>query len=153
MAELDVRLFSQEGLDAEGCLQSHQWAELPQDLAQPLMVGGLKKIRRLAEGYFSYRFSPAASRVRGVWRSGEPRLRTKLHHLPFVHGRDDKRVKLAEAQALWKCANPYLSRLHVIESAGHTFRTQHPLDKPSQSLLEAVEETVRWFQRTLPVAR
>ncbi|HEU0005701.1 MAG TPA: alpha/beta fold hydrolase [Terriglobia bacterium] len=71
----------------------------------------------------------------------------------FVHGRDDKRVKLAEAQALWKCANPYLSRLHVIESAGHTFRTQHPLDKPSQSLLEAVEETVRWFQRTLPMAR
>ena len=71
----------------------------------------------------------------------------------FVHGRDDKRVMLAEAQALRKCANPYLSRLHIIESAGHTFRTQHPLDKPSQPLLEAVEETVRWFQRTLPVAR
>ncbi len=70
----------------------------------------------------------------------------------FVHGRDDKRVKLAEAQALWKCGNPYFSRLHIIESAGHTFRTQHPLDKPSQPLLEAVEETVRWFQRTLPVA-
>ena len=67
----------------------------------------------------------------------------------FVHGRDDKRVKLAEAQALWKCANPYLSRLHIIESAGHTFRTQHPLDKPSEPLLEAVNETVRWFQRTL----
>ena len=71
----------------------------------------------------------------------------------FVHGRDDKRVKLAEAQALWKCANPYLSRLHIIESAGHTFRTQHPLDKPSEPLLEAVNETVRWFQRTLPVTR
>jgi len=70
----------------------------------------------------------------------------------FVHGRDDKRVKVAEAQALWKCANPYLSRLHIIESAGHTFRTQHPLDKPSEPLLEAVNETVRWFQRTLPVA-
>ena len=70
----------------------------------------------------------------------------------FVHGRDDKRVKLAEAQALWKCANPYLSRLHIIESAGHTFRTQHPLDKPSEPLLEAVNETVRWFQRTLPVS-
>ena len=71
----------------------------------------------------------------------------------FVHGRDDKRVKLAEAQALWKCANPYLSRLHIIESAGHTFRTQHPFDKPSEPLLEAVNETVRWFQRTLQVAR
>jgi pimeloyl-ACP methyl ester carboxylesterase len=73
--------------------------------------------------------------------------------LLFVHGRDDKRVKLAEAQVLWKCANPYLSRLHIIESAGHTFRTQHPLDKPSEPLLEAVNETVRWFQRTLPAAR
>ena len=71
----------------------------------------------------------------------------------FVHGRDDKRVKLAEAQALWKCANPYLSQLHIIESAGHTFRTQHPLDKPSEPLLEAVNETIRWFQRTLPVTR
>ena len=71
----------------------------------------------------------------------------------FMHGRDDKRVKLAEAQALWKCANPYLSRLHIIESAGHTFRTQHPFDKPSEPLLEAVSETIRWFQRTLPIAR
>jgi uncharacterized protein len=71
----------------------------------------------------------------------------------FVHGREDRRVKLAEAQALWKCANPYLSRLHIIESAGHTFRSQHPLDKPSEPLLEAVNETIRWFQRTLPVAR
>jgi uncharacterized protein len=71
----------------------------------------------------------------------------------FVHGRDDKRVKLAEAEALWKRANPYLSRLHIIESAGHTFRTQHPLGKPSEALLEAVSETVRWFQRTLPAAR
>jgi pimeloyl-ACP methyl ester carboxylesterase len=68
----------------------------------------------------------------------------------FVHGRDDKRVKLEEAQALWKRSNPYLSRLQIIESAGHTLRTQHPLDKPSQPLLEAVEETVRWFHRTLP---
>ena len=70
----------------------------------------------------------------------------------FVHGRDDKRVRLAEAQALWKCANPYLSRLHIIESAGHTFRTQHPLDKLSEPLLEAANETVRWFQRTLTVS-
>lgn len=68
----------------------------------------------------------------------------------FVHGRDDKRVSLAEAQALWKRSNPYLSRLHIIESAGHTLRTQHPLDKPSQPLLEAIDETTRWLQCTLP---
>ena len=71
--------------------------------------------------------------------------------LLFVHGRDDTRVKLGEAQTLIRSANPYLSRLHVIEAAGHTFRTQHPLEKPSQPLLEAVQETIHWFQRTLPV--
>ena len=71
----------------------------------------------------------------------------------FIHGRDDKRVKLAEAQALCRGANPHSSRLHIIESAGHTFRTRHPFHKASEPLLEAVSETVRWLQRTLPPAR
>lgn len=66
-----------------------------------------------------------------------------------VHGREDKRVPLGEAQKLWQCANPHLSCLHIIESAGHTFRTQHPFTVPSQPLLEAVDITLRWFGRTL----
>lgn len=69
--------------------------------------------------------------------------------LLIVHGREDRRVRVEEAQALFRRANPHLSRLHIIEGAGHTFRTRHPLDKPSPQLLEAVSETVRWFQRTL----
>ncbi len=69
----------------------------------------------------------------------------------LLHGREDQRVKLAEGQTIWQCANPFLSRFHIIESAGHTFRTPHPLGTPSQPLIEAVQETVRWFERTLPV--
>lgn len=87
MAEVEVRLFSQEGRDAENRLQSHQWAEIPAVLSGPFMSGGLKKIRRMAETYFSYRFTPDGTRVRGVWRSGEPSLRRQFHRLPFLHGR------------------------------------------------------------------
>jgi uncharacterized protein len=67
----------------------------------------------------------------------------------LLHGREDKRVPLSEAQKLWQCANPHLSRLHIIESAGHTLRTQHPCGVPSQPLLQAVEDTVRWFDQTI----
>ena len=87
MAEFSIRLSSQEGRDAHGRLQSHQCAEVPAELAGAFMSGGLKKIRRMAEAYFSFRFSPAAAQVRGVWRSGEPSLRRQFHGVPFVHGR------------------------------------------------------------------
>jgi hypothetical protein len=88
MAEFDVRLVSQEGLDAAGRLQSHQWAEVPSDLTGPFMTGGLKKIRRFHEAYFSFRFTPdGAARVRGVWRAGEPTLLLRFHRIPFMHGR------------------------------------------------------------------
>ena len=85
MAELRVRLHSQEGMDALGGWQSHQWAEVPAELAACYLSGGLKKIRRLAEGYFGYRFSPASKRVRGLWHAGEPTLRLRLLRLPLVH--------------------------------------------------------------------
>jgi len=87
MSEFTIRLISQEGRDAHGRLQSHQHALVPADLAGAFMSGGLKKIRRMAESYFSYRFSSAAAQVRGAWRSGEPTLRRQFHGVPFVHGR------------------------------------------------------------------
>lgn len=87
MSEFTIRLISQEGCDPQGRLQSHQHAQLPADLAGVFMSGGLKKIRRMAESYFSYRFSPAAAQVRGIWRSGEPTLRRQFYGVPFVHGR------------------------------------------------------------------
>src|SRR5262249_3038085 len=87
MPDTVVRLFSQEGRDAHGRLQAHQWAEIPAELSGPFMTGGLKKVRRMAESYFSYRFSPAADQVRGVWRMGEPTLQRRFHGIPFLHGR------------------------------------------------------------------
>lgn len=87
MSELLVRLFTQEGRDSEGLLQSHQWAEVPPDLAGHYLSGGLKRIRRLAELYFSFRFWEEGRRVRGRWRSGEPHLTLRYFHVPGLHGR------------------------------------------------------------------
>jgi dienelactone hydrolase len=68
----------------------------------------------------------------------------------LLHGREDKRVPVAEGLQLWRCADQRLSRFHIIESAGHTFRTRHPFTVPSPPLMECVNETLRWFGETLP---
>lgn len=81
MTQLAIRLHSQEGRDARGRIQSHQWAEVPADLAVHYMTGGLKRLRRMVESYFRYRFSPrSCGRVSVLWHHGEPvfRLRTGL---------------------------------------------------------------------------
>jgi hypothetical protein len=88
MSDLLVRLFSQEGLDSDGRLQSHQWAEIPAELAGKYLSGGLKRIRRLTEQYLGLHFSPAEKRVRGRWRSGEPHLTLRFYHVPGLHGRN-----------------------------------------------------------------
>jgi pimeloyl-ACP methyl ester carboxylesterase len=67
----------------------------------------------------------------------------------LLHGREDQTVPLEEGQKLWQCADQRLCRFHVIEGAGHAFRTQHPFTGPSQPLLEAVSETIGWFEKTL----
>lgn len=67
----------------------------------------------------------------------------------LLHGREDKTVRFDEGLELWKCADPYLSRFHIIESAGHTFKTQHPFAGASPFLTEAISETIYWFERTL----
>jgi len=83
-----VKLFVQEGVDAAGCAQVHAWAEIPEVLAGVYLSGGLKKIRRLVESYFSYRFSqPAAKRVRGRWTRGEPSMLLNWYRIPGLHGR------------------------------------------------------------------
>ena len=68
----------------------------------------------------------------------------------ILHGRQDRRVPLSEGERLWQCTDPRLCRFHVIENAGHTFQTRHPLTTPSLPLLEAVSKTVNWFRNTLP---
>ena len=87
MSRLQVRLCSQEGIDSSGLLQSHQWAEVPDAIAGPLLTGGLKKIRRMVEIYFTFRFGSGAEHVRGIWRAGEPTLLRRSLPLPFARRR------------------------------------------------------------------
>ena len=68
----------------------------------------------------------------------------------FLHGRRDRRVPLSEGESLWQRADPQLCRFHIIENAGHTFQTRHPLTTPSLPLLQAVSRTIDWFGNTLP---
>ncbi|MFN8007123.1 MAG: acyl-CoA thioester hydrolase/BAAT C-terminal domain-containing protein [Terriglobia bacterium] len=67
----------------------------------------------------------------------------------FLHGREDKRVCWKESQKLWNCSLRDLTEFQLIELAGHTFRTPHPFQSPSQPLTEAIRRTIRWFERTL----
>lgn len=69
----------------------------------------------------------------------------------FLHGRQDRRVPMSEGERLWQCADPQLCRFHVIENAGHTFQTPHPMTTPSLPLLEAVSKTIDRFRKTLPL--
>jgi pimeloyl-ACP methyl ester carboxylesterase len=67
----------------------------------------------------------------------------------LLNGRQDQTVGLGEARKLWECADRHLGRFHIIENAGHTFRTQHPFTGPSQPLMEAVSHTISWLEREL----
>ena len=67
----------------------------------------------------------------------------------LLHGREDKVVALTEGQKLWQRADHRLSRFHIIEDGGHTFRTQHPFTGPSPALVEAVAETIGWLEKKL----
>jgi len=68
----------------------------------------------------------------------------------LLHGRKDRVVYLSEGQKLWQSADQRLSRFHIIEDGGHTFRTPHPLLHPSPALSEAIAETITWMQKKLP---
>ena len=58
----------------------------------------------------------------------------------LLHGREDKRVCWKESQKLWERSLRDLSQFHIIEAAGHSFRTQHPFKSSSQPLTEACEQ-------------
>ena len=78
MSQLLVPLHEQELIDARGRLQSRAWAELPEALATSYLTGGLKRVRRVVESYFRYRFSShAAARVHVLWLHGEPTFRLR----------------------------------------------------------------------------
>ncbi len=86
MAILAVTLHSQGGLDEHGRLQSHQWAEIPDDLAVVYMTGGLKRVRRMVENYTRFDYLPGMQRwVRAAWHRGEPTLFLRYVKMPLLH--------------------------------------------------------------------
>ena len=62
MPELSITLHSQQGIGERDRFQAHQWAEIPDELSVVYMTGGLKRVRRIVESYFRYRFSAEASK-------------------------------------------------------------------------------------------
>ena len=86
MADLVVTLHNQQALDERQRFQSHQWAEIPDELSVVYMTGGLKRVRRLVEAYCRFGFwRRGAKRVRGTWRRGEPVFELAWLGTPLVH--------------------------------------------------------------------
>jgi len=78
MTSLVVTLHTQQALDERARFHSHQWAEIPDDLAVAYMTGGLKRVRRMVEAFTRFEYAPDTARwVRGAWRRGQPELRLR----------------------------------------------------------------------------
>lgn len=86
MPNLVVTLHSQHGVDEKGRLQTHQWAEIPDELSVVYMTGGLKRVRRIVETYFRYDFQPQLRRwVRCLWHRGEPEFMLRYVKQSILH--------------------------------------------------------------------
>jgi hypothetical protein len=132
MSQLTVRLYSQQGIDATGSLQAHQWAEVPSEISIAYLSGGLKKIRRMTERYFSYRFSPESKRVRAVWRSGEPHLELRRSRLSLRRRRTLAHLGRLRAAATADIFRGYLEILDgdLIDPAARLAGRPWPADMP-----------------------
>jgi dipeptidyl aminopeptidase/acylaminoacyl peptidase len=71
--------------------------------------------------------------------------------LLVVHAADDAAVPVQDAYTIRDAACAAPTRLVLTPDGGHTFGAAHPFSSPHQSLLKAVEETVRWFRVHLQV--
>ncbi len=65
----------------------------------------------------------------------------------IVHGLDDLTVRPQEGRALAKANEG--SRLALIDGAGHTFEAKHPFEGEPPQLGQALEHTLRHFERHL----
>ena len=87
MADLLVTLHSQQALDERGRFQSHQWAEIPDDLSVLYMTGGLKRVRRMVESHSRFAdYAPDTARwVRASWHRGQAEMRLRRLGIPLLH--------------------------------------------------------------------
>jgi acetyl esterase/lipase len=89
------------------------------------------------------------------WRQGSPLFMVHKGAPPFMimHGRRDKLVPLQQSQVLHDSLTQagVVSRLVVVENAGHTFRPDGGAPEPSEPKLR--QQVVRFFQETLSIDR
>ncbi len=69
----------------------------------------------------------------------------------FVHGKADETVSFEDSELLHKNCSAYVKRLELIENTGHTFGIPHPIEKPTEEYLTAVELTEHWLDNYLNV--
>lgn len=86
-----------------------------------------------AEGDAALDVTAAAGRVAAPWL--------------IVHGAADATVPVADAHRLSEAAPD--ARLLVVEGAGHTFETTHPMRASTPAFDLVASETVEWFRREL----
>lgn len=67
----------------------------------------------------------------------------------FLHGTRDETVPAQESHVLARAADPGLSRLTLIEGAGHTFGAVHPYQGATPDLDRVWKATVAWFREAL----
>lgn len=64
----------------------------------------------------------------------------------YIHGSEDLTVPLKEIESLIRRAkNPFVE-LKIIQNTGHTFGIDHPFVQPSKPLIEAIDETIKFFK-------
>ena len=65
----------------------------------------------------------------------------------IIHGSDDATVPVEDAHRLSDAGLD--SRLFIVEGAGHTFETTHPMRESTPAFDLVVSEAVEWFRREL----
>ncbi|KAA3613529.1 MAG: alpha/beta hydrolase [Calditrichaeota bacterium] len=69
----------------------------------------------------------------------------------FIHGQNDETVSYEDSEQLHEKCSAYVKRIELIENSGHTFGIPHPIQKPTDEYLTAVELTEHWFDNYLNV--
>jgi uncharacterized protein len=69
----------------------------------------------------------------------------------FIHGKNDETVSFKDGELLHEKCGAYVKRLELIDKAGHTFGIPHPLEKPTEEYLTAVELTEHFLDNYLNV--
>ena len=69
----------------------------------------------------------------------------------FIHGKADETVSFKDSEQLHENCAAYVKRLELIENTGHTFGIPHPIEKPTEEYLTAVELTEHWLDNYLNV--